>query len=707
MSRPIEDILQSFIQHVVDLQNENDPAGTGYTREFRILREKQIKDKNNARFPMEEGKKDENIKKNRYKDILPRDDRRVKLKEIPGEAGSDYINASFIDDVDGHRGYIAAQGPMPHTLSDFWRMLWQHRAEIVFMACRLKEDGKAKCEKYWPEQGESMMFGNIKVYTESEEEVQDHFIKRRLRMEKKGAVHKLLQFQYMGWPDHNVPSSPDALRRMIEEVRNHRKQMNVPMVVHCSAGCGRTGTICAIDFAWTLLDKGMVTEGFSMFEVIKSLREQRISMVQTPDQYEYTHMVMRSLCNEWLTAFVKHDYENVTLSNASPHQLEEPEESYYNVHFRNDQSNAKDSSSSGRPTSRDGPAAPRPVISKRPDIDGPAAPRPVISKRPDIDGPAAPRPVISKRPDIDGPAAPRPVISKRPDIAQKPDMSKQKPQEWPPAKTRGCATLSDPPSASSESGGFSGGLRIGKGTAGRSVVRQRAQPRTDIRWSGQQEQAGQEEGPGAEAEGVVYEVVNKNRQNKKDGDYVNEMITGNSKQEEAAPALPSRLYKPEEVNKIVSATNGKSNTGPYAPQLHHTYDKLQLNPSAQPPTPRGNVHRTHQPIPVNPPPPSIPQPSRGGQSTSPRTARRQGQAVADSSSSSPQAVGNPSPCGVTSDTHFVQPRSGWMEGGPVQAHVKRDFPGIFSGGGAQSRVPAASPRSHSGAKVIWHIITAL
>lgn len=338
MSENIEGCLSNFIRHVEDLRSENDPAGTGFHREFRLLREIQVQNKNEDRFAMEDGKTDENMKKNRYRDILPRDDRRVMLTPIEGEEGSDYINATFIQDVDGGNGYIAAQGPMPHTVNDFWRMLWEYNTEIVFMACRTAEGGKPKCEKYWADKGKSATFGNITVHNDHEEVVQEHFIRRDLRATKEGETHALTQFQYEGWPDHDTPSSPDTLRCMIESVRTHRKLMHIPMVIHCSAGCGRTGTICAIDYAWTLLDKGRIDSGFSLFEIIKSLREQRLSMVQTPDQYEYSYMVLKSLCEEWLELERKHDYENMVIG---AHVADVGEE-YCNVNFGQDSTEKKD-----------------------------------------------------------------------------------------------------------------------------------------------------------------------------------------------------------------------------------------------------------------------------------------------------------------------------------------------------------------------------
>ncbi|XP_025106579.1 tyrosine-protein phosphatase non-receptor type 12-like isoform X3 [Pomacea canaliculata] len=311
MAKHIEKCLNDFIRHVNTLLAEDDPAGNGFHREFRVLRESQIENKRNELFPTDEGQKDENIKKNRYKDILPRDDRRVVLSTIEGEAGSSYINATFIKGVDGENGYIAAQGPMLNTVNDFWRMLWEHKTEVIFMACRLIECGKQKCEKYWPDVGKTELFGNIAVRTDSEETIQVDFVMRKLTATKDGVSHSIIQFHFMGWPDHGTPASPKTLKDMIEYVRSYRQKKNIPLVIHCSAGCGRTGTICAVDYAWTLLDLGQVNNGFSIFDIIKSLRDQRMSMVQTPDQYEYTHMVIKSLCEEWLQEFAKHDYENI------------------------------------------------------------------------------------------------------------------------------------------------------------------------------------------------------------------------------------------------------------------------------------------------------------------------------------------------------------------------------------------------------------
>ncbi|XP_067683669.1 tyrosine-protein phosphatase non-receptor type 12-like isoform X3 [Haliotis asinina] len=277
------------------------------------LREIQIANKNENKYPSEEGKKECNIKKNRYKDILPYDYRRVVLSKQDGVEGSDYINASFIQDVYGKNGYIASQGPLPHTVSDFWRMLWEYKVEIVFMVCREEESGRPKCERYWALEGEAKMFGHLEVTLESEKELFPDFVERILRVCHGGEKHVVKQFHYTGWPDHGVPHHSQEIYKMVGKMREERRLLEIPIVIHCSAGCGRTGTICAVDYAWTLLDQNKVSHGFSLYEVIRNIRQQRQSMVQTPDQYEFAHLVVQSLCEDWINLFQEHDYYNTEI----------------------------------------------------------------------------------------------------------------------------------------------------------------------------------------------------------------------------------------------------------------------------------------------------------------------------------------------------------------------------------------------------------
>ncbi|XP_041347759.1 uncharacterized protein LOC121367569 [Gigantopelta aegis] len=310
MSQTFEECLQTFIKHVEELNKEDESGCNGYLREFVRIREIQKSNKDSGHFQAEAGKKSVNIKKNRFKDIIPFDASRVVLSTLDGVEDSDYINASFIKNIDGKRGYIAAQGPLPNTVDDFWRMLWEYNTEIVFMACLVQEDGKRKCEKYWPDLGKSHKFGNITVKLESEKEIAQDFIKRELTAESNGQVHHLIQFQYKGWADHGIPRTPAEIRKIIGKMRETRLKEDIPVVIHCSAGCGRTGTICAVDYVWNLLLYRRLSEGFSLFDIIKTIREQRQSMVQTPDQYELVHLVVRELCEEMMNDSDEAEYVN-------------------------------------------------------------------------------------------------------------------------------------------------------------------------------------------------------------------------------------------------------------------------------------------------------------------------------------------------------------------------------------------------------------
>uniref|UniRef100_A0A667Z8N8 protein-tyrosine-phosphatase n=1 Tax=Myripristis murdjan TaxID=586833 RepID=A0A667Z8N8_9TELE len=97
---------------------------------FQRLKMQSTKYRTDKTYPSKEAEKQENIKKNRYKDIIPFDHSRVKLTLTTSKNDSDYINASFIKGVSGSRAYIATQGPLPHTVLDFWRMLWEYSIEV-------------------------------------------------------------------------------------------------------------------------------------------------------------------------------------------------------------------------------------------------------------------------------------------------------------------------------------------------------------------------------------------------------------------------------------------------------------------------------------------------------------------------------------------------------------------------------------------------
>ncbi|XP_053112414.1 tyrosine-protein phosphatase non-receptor type 12 isoform X2 [Hemicordylus capensis] len=254
-------------------------------------------------YPTVTGEKEENVKKNRYKDILPFDHSRVKLTLKTPPQDSDYINANFIKGVHGPKAYVATQGPLANTVIDFWRMIWEYNVVIIVMACREFEMGRKKCERYWPLYGEEgVYFGPFHISCEAEQARTDYYI-RTLLLEFQNETRRVYQFHYVNWPDHDVPSSFDSILDMISLMREYQEHEDVPICIHCSAGCGRTGAICAIDYTWNLLKAGKIPEEFNVFSLIQEMRTQRHSAVQTKEQYELVHRAIAQLFEKQLQKY--------------------------------------------------------------------------------------------------------------------------------------------------------------------------------------------------------------------------------------------------------------------------------------------------------------------------------------------------------------------------------------------------------------------
>ncbi|XP_053720192.1 tyrosine-protein phosphatase non-receptor type 12 isoform X2 [Synchiropus splendidus] len=294
-------VLRSFIQGVKSMSRGDEERGEdSFACDFMRLRRLSTKYRTEKIYPTNEGEREENVKKNRYKDILPFDHTRVKLTLQTSTEDSDYINANFVKGVDGPESYIATQGPLPNTVLDFWRMNWQYNITVIVMACREFEMGRKKCEKYFPLMGEgSLSFGPFTIACESEQSRTDYFI-RTLLVKYQEESRRITQFHYMNWPDHDVPSSFDSILDMIGLMREYQEDNHVPICVHCSAGCGRTGAICAIDYTWNLLKAGKIPEDFNVFRLIQEMRTQRHSAVQTKEQYELVHRAIAQLFQKQL-----------------------------------------------------------------------------------------------------------------------------------------------------------------------------------------------------------------------------------------------------------------------------------------------------------------------------------------------------------------------------------------------------------------------
>ena len=271
--------------------------------------------KTNEEYSCSEGDRESNRKKNRYKDILPFNYSRVTLSEYPGVPGSDYINANYIKGASGSNAYIASQGPLPHTVNDWWRLVVEKEVQVIVMACNEQEAGKHKCECYWSEDETPKQFGMYTVTLLKSREICPDFLVRTMRLSwGEGEMEEsrtVCQFHYSAWPDHGIPTQVKPLLEMVRLVRDCQASETLPVLIHCSAGCGRTGSICVIDYVWGLLRTGKLAPSFSLYNLVKEMRRQRIAMVQTVDQYMLCHRAVRELFLEQLRVIDSHPYENV------------------------------------------------------------------------------------------------------------------------------------------------------------------------------------------------------------------------------------------------------------------------------------------------------------------------------------------------------------------------------------------------------------
>ncbi|XP_053391957.1 receptor-type tyrosine-protein phosphatase alpha-like [Mercenaria mercenaria] len=242
-------------------------------------------------YPTTAAVKRRNIHKNRFKKMYPYDHCRVKLKILPREPDSDYINASFIKGQGKADVYIASQGPVTENINDFWRMIWEMDVRTVVMVTNLAENGKMKCIQYWGTKDVVVPYGKIHVTTQAEN-VYAEFTIRELMLFHQGDVltkRNVTQFHFTAWPDKGVPKTSTSLLQFWRKVRQNDENKDHIWLVHCSAGVGRTGTFLATDI---LFDQGENMGFVDVYQCVINLREQRVNLVQTHEQYIYLHKLM-------------------------------------------------------------------------------------------------------------------------------------------------------------------------------------------------------------------------------------------------------------------------------------------------------------------------------------------------------------------------------------------------------------------------------
>ncbi|XP_063703834.1 tyrosine-protein phosphatase non-receptor type 9-like [Culicoides brevitarsis] len=271
----------------------------------------------------------DNSGKNRYTDVLCYDHSRVVLSCLEDDPNSDYINANFVDGYKQKNAYISTQGPLPKTSHDFWRMAWEQHTLVIVMTTRVMERGRVKCGQYWePTEGSVTEHGHFRITTLSTQTTENHTIAElQIKNLKTDETRHLCHMQFTSWPDYGVPASAMAMLNFLQLVREKQAQMvaelgdtwaghvrGPPIIIHCSAGIGRTGTFITLDICISRLED---TGKADVRGTVEKIRSQRAFSIQMPDQYVFCHLALieyaisRGMLTELdLTGFVDDDDED-------------------------------------------------------------------------------------------------------------------------------------------------------------------------------------------------------------------------------------------------------------------------------------------------------------------------------------------------------------------------------------------------------------
>lgn len=277
---PKSELLQAYLERHRD-------SDYGFQHEFELLPDRFTDRTTRA------SEARENLYKNRYPDIKCYDQTRVRLAQMDGICGSDYINANFVLGYKERKKFICAQGPMENTVCDYWRMIWEQHLELILMLTNLEEYSKTKCAKYWPDKGETKNFGDITVEHVRERAYSDYVV-RELKMTRLGErdARTIIQYHFLVWKDFMAPEHPHAILRFIKRVNEAYSLEKGPILVHCSAGVGRTGTLVALDsLLQQLAEEGQV----SIFNTVCDLRHQRNFLVQSLKQYIFIYRALMEM----------------------------------------------------------------------------------------------------------------------------------------------------------------------------------------------------------------------------------------------------------------------------------------------------------------------------------------------------------------------------------------------------------------------------
>ncbi|XP_064093654.1 tyrosine-protein phosphatase 99A-like isoform X2 [Macrobrachium nipponense] len=293
--------VHDFAKHVADLHADGDIA---FSKEYEAIQAASAQE----HHPAEHSQHPDNKQKNRYLNIVAYDHTRVPLRPLPGQKKSiEYVNANYIDGYDKARAYIGTQGPLPSTFDTFWRMVWEQRVHIIVMITNLVERGREtvkkqpklatqclekKCDQYWPKEG-SEIYGLIQVRLVHEEVLATYTIRKfairhmKVKCKKSGGSERTVyQYHYTNWPDHGTPDHPLPVLSFVRKSAAANPEDAGPIIVHCSAGVGRTGTYIVLD---AMLQQIRVKGRLNIWGFLKHIRTQRNFLVQTEEQYIFIH----------------------------------------------------------------------------------------------------------------------------------------------------------------------------------------------------------------------------------------------------------------------------------------------------------------------------------------------------------------------------------------------------------------------------------
>jgi protein tyrosine phosphatase len=296
--------VQKLRQQIQTLQGTAPPYNVGFTLAYDKIKPVGVGS------PTTHSYHEVNKLKNRYGNIVAYDHSRVVLPVINDDPQTDYINANWIRGYKREKGYVATQGPVPNSFISFWRMIWHVKAEVIVMVTHEIEGNKLKCHRYWPDPTSTpsvkkLQYGSIFV-THLNSIPHKNFTVRTFEVFFNGETRQIKQFAYTAWPDHGVPLTSNELLGFRNAINAAKVTPEIPLVVHCSAGVGRTGTYIAVDRA---MDQALDMGGnINIDQMVVEMRQARNFMVQTVIQFIFIYRCL----NDGFTQLLSGEHSKVS-----------------------------------------------------------------------------------------------------------------------------------------------------------------------------------------------------------------------------------------------------------------------------------------------------------------------------------------------------------------------------------------------------------